>query len=261
MEEKNNKVLEFARQTMKKYHEMPTEELLLKAELDGDVSKFSEKAYKKLLKNIKATLYEFISQTMANQELYNSAADDMNNIEEEILGVIDGTDIGRTGGSNGSKMFVMVVTTKNAYVYSQTNTTDLGVWGAAGLLTGLGALIAKNVKKSSRSIKYDKEIYSLAEFVEKVKFGIDYAGIFTEFYNWSVMHIGNHRCKMILRTNLVETFNLALKVLNGEYKTENYETNTKISYIDELKALKELLDQGIITQKDFDEKKEKILNK
>lgn len=39
------------------------------------------------------------------------------------------------------------------------------------------------------------------------------------------------------------------------------QTNQSIDYISELKALKELLDGGIITQQEFDEKKAKLLGK
>lgn len=197
-----------------------------------------------------------------NMELYKVASDDMNAINEDIVGVIDGRDIGRTNTSGGN-YFVCVVTTQNVYVYTRANSATTGAFGIGfGLLGGLISMAAKSTKAAVKS--FNKETYSLREFYDNALIGIDYFGFGCDISNWSFgKFFKKYHIQNIFRPIYRRILNDVEKILNGEYMVETKQSPSSfqksIGYIEELKQLKELLDQGIITQSEFEEKKSDIL--
>jgi len=252
-----NKVLEFIEAKLQYYFDQPVESLFD----EGELNTYSLNKREKLIKKVSKLLSDISTQHSANASLYNDAADDMNNIEEEIIGVIEGKNLGRTGGANGASHFVLVCTTKNVHVYTAIDFSAPGVWESASFITALGSLFTKSIKHAKE--KFHKETYSLNEFLDTALIGNTYADWGEDIANWSYGgFFKKYKVLFIMRPMYRQVIDVVQQVVDGTYKsTQETTVSSNLNYIEELKQLKELLNQEIITEEEFNAKKTEILKK
>ena len=78
-----------------------------------------------------------------------------------------------------------------------------------------------------------------------------------------IINKGGWQCTRCRRTNPNYTGTCSCgmtKSMNDSFLNEKQKSNDELENLEKLKSYKELLDSGVITQKDFDEKKAQLLN-
>ncbi len=242
-----NKIWNYINEQFSKYIDLPVKEWFDEGELDS----FNDSKRTKMIKKLESFKIELISAHASNNDLYNKATDDMNSIQDTIVGVIDGKE---GNPALGSKEFILIATTKNVYIYTREDTMRGNVFGIFGV-------IGKAVKNSVTPFK--KYVYSVNEFIDSAIIGNQYAGLMDDFVNWSYGgFFKKFKVFYIMRPMYRKLVDDLLKVQNGTYNSsERQQSSSSNDYIEELKQLKSLLDDKIISQEEFEKKKTEILNR
>ena len=245
-----NKVFKFYFDELEKYNQKPRKQWFDEGELEA----LPEKKQAKLIKKVEGLFIDIIRHSNAAAPLFEKAIDDMNGITHPIIGVLVGMNRGSTG--LGTENFVLVATTNNVYVYKKTDVLATNHFGLIGML-------GKAIKRSTSA--YERKEFSLQEFYDSALIGNQYSGFGDDFINWSYGgFFHKYKVHYIMRPMYRALITKVEKILNGEEKVEenieNQVEKASPSYTDELRSLKSLLDEGIITQEEFDEKKKKILD-
>lgn len=110
----------------------------------------------------------------------------------------------------------------------------------------------------------DKRVYGKAAFGKRIDLPFDkVSAVGTSFLKGIVVGTSSGRIKFKLVKNQDEIHSVISKLLMERQqaeKTNNTPNNEKSSSADELKKYKDLLDGGIITQEEFEQKKKQILD-
>ena len=113
----------------------------------------------------------------------------------------------------------------------------------AGLSASMFAVFTKNM--------YVNSIY--LEFVSDILYNQNSGGISIDCRNETIIFFTNKK-------KIVEVYNKINSAVDNIKNTNNTVTvNTELSNADELKKYKELFDSGVITQEEFDAKKNQLL--
>lgn len=110
----------------------------------------------------------------------------------------------------------------------------------------------------------DKRVYGKAAFGKRVDLPFDkVSAVGTSFLKGIDVGTSSGRIKFKIIKNQEEIHSVISKLLMERQQTEklnSVQNNENVSNADELKKFKELLDNGIITQDEFDKKKNQLLN-
>lgn len=110
----------------------------------------------------------------------------------------------------------------------------------------------------------DKRVYGKAAFGKRVDLPFDkVSAVGTSFLKGIDVGTSSGRIKFKLVKNQDEIHSVISKLLMERQQVEkakSTQNNEKLSNADELKKFKELLDNGVITQDEFDEKKKQLLS-
>lgn len=139
---------------------------------------------------------------------------------------------------------------------------DMGFWLVPLLLTVFFSICYKSVL-NSEIVVTNKRIYGITTFNKRVDLPLDsVSAVGVDFLHGINVATSSGRLHFKFLKNNVEIHNIVSKLLVERQQAKELKDNSNIqnsSNADELKKFKELLDNGIITQNEFDEKKKQLL--
>lgn len=139
---------------------------------------------------------------------------------------------------------------------------DMGFWLVPLLLTIFFALCYKSVSNSELVVT-NKRIYGITTFNKRIDLPLDsVSAIGTDFLHGICISTSSGKIHFKCVKNNIEIHDVVSELITDRQQTKESNLTQNVqnsSDAYELKKFKELLDSGIITQEEFDEKKKQLL--